>query len=60
MKAMPSVHRKRKTPATQVISRGYLCAPKRKTWIMWSVITATMALEPQKWTARRNQPSGAT
>jgi hypothetical protein len=57
---MPSVHRKRKTPATQVISRGYLCAPKRKTWIMCSVITATMALEPQKCTARKNQPRGAT
>jgi hypothetical protein len=57
---MPSVHRKRKTPAIHVISRGYLWAPKRKTWSMWSVITATMAFEPQKWTARRNQPRGAT
>ena len=59
VKAMPSVHRNRNTPTTHVISRGYLWAPNRKTWIMCSVITATMTFEPQKCTARRNQPNGA-
>ena len=57
--AIPSVHRKRRTPATHVSSRGYLWAPHRKTWIMCSVITMTMAFEPQKWIARRYQPSAA-
>ena len=57
---MASVHTNRRTPTTQVISRGYLCAPNRNTWIMWSVITATMALEPQKCSARRYQPNGAS
>ncbi len=59
VKAMPSVHRKSRQPTTQVISRGYLCAPNRKTWIMCSVITATIAFEPQKCMARRYQPNGA-
>ena len=59
MKAMPSVQRKRKTPTIHVSSRGYLWAPQRKTWIMCSVMTATIALEPQKCTARRNHPNGA-
>jgi hypothetical protein len=60
LKAMPSVHTKRSTPTTHVISRGYLWAPHRKTWIMCSVITATMAFEPQKCVARKNQPKGAS
>ena len=40
----------------QVSSRGYLKAPNRNTWIRWSVMIATMKLEPQPWIARRNQP----
>ena len=58
--AMPSVHRNRNTPTIQVSSRGYLCAPHKKTWIMWSVITATMAFEPQKCIARRYHPNDAS
>src|SRR5262245_34608504 len=56
---MPRVARNRRTPTIHVISRGYLCAPHRNTWIMCSVITATMAFEPQKCVARRNHPNGA-
>src|SRR5215831_16840448 len=52
---MPSVHRKRKTPTTHVSSRGYLCAPHRNTWIMCSVMIATIALLPQKCIPRKNQ-----
>ncbi len=48
------------TPTIQVSSRGYLKAPKRKTWTMWTSTRATMKFEPQPCIARRNQPSGCS
>src|SRR4029453_8948779 len=56
---MPSVQRNRKTPTIHVSSRGYLWAPQRKTWIMCNVMTATIALQPHKWTAGSNHPADA-
>ena len=40
---MPNVKSSKSTPVSQFSSRGYLKAPCRKTWVMWTTTITTMA-----------------
>src|SRR6202023_1440156 len=56
VKAMPRVQRNKKQPLTHVSSRGYLYAPNKNVCTRCKLMMATMKMEPQLWTARKNAP----